>query len=83
MKLVPLMKDATEHVIKHTAYYANYGSWSEHDFQAMLHAVEREIEKVPSHKTNKFGRQTINASMHAYTYARMQTRTHAHTYRHH
>ena len=48
---VPLNNDSTERIIKRTNDYAEYGSRSESDFQAVLQAVDSSITRLPTKKT--------------------------------
>ena len=53
VKNVPLNNDHTERIVKRTNDYAEYGSKSEEDYQAVLQAVGSAIERLPVRRTKR------------------------------
>ena len=51
VKNLPLTNDHTEHMIKRTSDYANFGPTKESEFQDLLQAVDRAITRVPCMRT--------------------------------
>ena len=51
VKNFPLTNDHTEHMIKRTSDYANFGPTKESEFQDLLQAVVRAITRVPCMRT--------------------------------